>query len=341
LRVLVTGGSGFIGSHTLVDLCAHGHEVLVVDNFHNSSPEVLNRVSELTQCEIPYQELDIRDEARLDGVMKEFRPESVIHFAGLKAVGEGEEKPLEYYSVNVSGTGNVLAAMDRHGCKRIIFSSSATVYGEPQYLPLDEAHPCGPVNVYGHTKRTAELLLDSWQKAHGNASVVALRYFNPVGAHSSARIGESPRGVPNNLMPFVAQVAMGMRPDVRVFGDDYDTPDGTGMRDYIHVEDLARAHTAALSYSQEKSGYAVFNVGTGKAYSVLEIIREFSCAAGCDIPYKVTARRPGDAAQSVANPEMANRYLNWKARFGLDEMCQTHWNWQRQKSYKYSVKLPE
>lgn len=330
MRVLVTGGSGFIGSHTLVDLCANGHEVFVVDNFHNSSPEVLGRVSELIQKPISYEECDIRHTDKLYKVMKSFKPDCVVHFAGLKAVGEGEDNPLEYYSVNVSGTGNVLEAMNLIGCKRIVFSSSATVYGEPQYLPIDEAHPCAPINVYGHTKRAAEVLLDSWQKSQDDASVVALRYFNPVGAHSSARIGESPRGVPNNLMPFVAQVASGVHPDVKVFGNDYDTPDGTGMRDYIHVDDLAHAHTRALDYSKDQNGFHVFNVGTGSAYSVLEIIKEFSSASNCDIPYQIAARRPGDTARSVANPKKANDTLNWKARFGLKEMCQTHWQWQRQ-----------
>ena len=330
MRVLVTGGSGFIGSHTLIDLFAHGHEVFVVDNFHNSSPEVLKRVSELTQTEVLFEELDIRHTAKLHEVMKSFKPDSVVHFAGLQAVGEGEKNPLEYCSVNVSGTGSVLETMNLIGCKRIVFSSSATVYGEPQYHPIDEAHPCAPINVYGHTKLAAEVLLDSWQKSQDGASVVALRYFNPVGAHSSARIGESPRGVPNNLMPFVAQVASGVYPDVKVFGNDYDTPDGTGMRDYIHVNDLAHAHTKALDYSEEQNGFHVFNVGTGRMYSVLEIIREFSSASNCDIPYQIVARRSGDTARSVANPRKANSILNWKARFGLEEMCQTHWQWQRQ-----------
>lgn len=336
LRILVTGGSGFIGSHTLIDLCAHGHEVFVVDNFHNSSPEVLKRVSELLQKEIPFEELDIRNTAKLHEVMASFKPDSVVHFAGLKAVGEGEKKPLEYFSVNVSGTGSVLEAMDRSDCKRIIFSSSATVYGEPQYLPIDEAHPCSPVNVYGHTKRTAEVLLESWQKSHSDTSVVALRYFNPVGAHRSARIGESPKGIPNNLMPFVAQVASGMRPKVNVFGNDYDTPDGTGMRDFIHVEDLAHAHTKALEYCEGHNGFHVFNVGTSNAYSVLEIIEAFSHASGCDIPYEFVARRAGDAARSVADSKKANDTLNWKAQHGLKEMCRSHWEWQHQNPQSFS-----
>jgi UDP-glucose 4-epimerase len=319
----------------LIELCAQGHEVCVLDSFYNSSPEVLKRVSELTQRKIDHYEMDIRSSPDLDRAMAEFRPESVIHFAGLKAVGEGEEIPLEYYAVNVTGTANILAAMQRHGCKRFVFSSSATVYGEPQYLPLDEAHPCAPINVYGRTKYMAELLLDDWQKTVEGASVVVLRYFNPVGAHSSARIGESPRGVPNNLLPFVAQVATGQRPEVKVFGNDYDTPDGTGMRDYIHVDDLAKAHTAALDFSEENKGFNVFNVGTGEAYSVLEIIKEFSRAAGHDVPYQITARRAGDTATSVANPEKSNTTLNWKAQFGLKDMCQAHWNWQHQNPNGY------
>lgn len=331
MRVLVTGGSGFIGSHTIVDLCAHGHEVFVVDNFQNSSPNVLERVSELAQTKVPFEQLDIRDTDKLNGVMGSFKPESVMHFAGLKAVRDGEKNPLEYYSVNVSGTCSVLEAMNQNDCNRIIFSSSATVYGDPHYLPIDEQHTCAPINVYGQTKRTAELILDAWQKARGNASVVALRYFNPVGAHSSSQIGESPRGAPNNLMPLVGRAAADQCFEVEIFGNDYETPDGTGMRDYIHIEDLAHAHTKALEYAQSQGGFWTFNVGTGKAYSVLDIIREFSRTSGRDVPYRIVERRPGDIACSFANPEQARKLLNWKARFNLKEMCQTQWNWQQEK----------
>lgn len=328
MRVLVTGGAGYIGSHTLIGLHGQGHNICVLDTFDNSSPEVLNRVSEQIGAPLQHHPVDIRDAPGLDRVMAGFRPDAVIHFAGLKAVGESAQIPLDYYSVNVSGTGTLLAAMQRAGCRRIVFSSSATVYGEPVALPFDETHACAPVNVYGHSKYMAEQILKDWQRATPGASVVVLRYFNPVGAHGSARIGEDPRGQPNNLVPFVAQVAVGRRDKVRVFGADYDTPDGTGMRDYIHVEDLARAHSAALDFAARHSGFEVFNIGTGRCYSVLEVIDAFARASGHAIPYEISPRRPGDIARSVADTSKAQALLDWRARHDLRQMCQSSWNWQ-------------
>jgi UDP-glucose 4-epimerase len=328
MRVLVTGGAGYIGSHTLIELRARGHEICVVDNFDNSSPEALRRVAELIGEEFQHYEADIRDRAAMDQIMADFRPEAVIHFAGLKAVGESAQVPLRYYEVNITGTLSLLESMAAAGCKRIVFSSSATVYGEPQYLPFDEAHPCAPTNVYGRTKYMAEQILEDWQVAHPDTSVVLLRYFNPVGAHPSGRIGEDPSDIPNNLMPFVAQVAVGRREKLSVFGDDYDTPDGTGVRDFIHVTDLARAHVAAIDYAETNTSTQAFNVGTGQGYSVLEMVSAFTRASNRQIPYEVVARRPGDIARSEADPSKANSVLGWTAEHTLEDMCASTWAWQ-------------
>lgn len=328
MRVLVTGGAGYIGSHTIVELLAKGHEVCIVDTFRNASPEVLNRLEEITGVMPHLHEVDVRDRAGMTEVMESFKPDAVIHFAGLKAVGESAAIPLEYYEVNIQGTLVLLETMQAAGCKHIVFSSSATVYGAPQYLPFDEKHPCAPTNVYGHTKHMAEQVLTDWQTATTNTSVVLLRYFNPVGAHSSGRMGEAPDGPPNNLMPFVAQVAVGQRAKLAVFGDDYDTPDGTGVRDYIHVTDLARAHIAALDFAVAQTGTEVFNIGTGTGYSVLEMIQAFSTASGRDIPYEIVPRRAGDIATSLANPAKANTKLGWKSEKGMTEMCDSTWKWQ-------------
>lgn len=335
MRVLITGGAGYIGSHTLIALRQAGHEICVIDNFDNSSPEVLVRVAELTGGPFEHHRADIRDTAALDTIMDGFRPDAVIHFAGLKAVGESGQFPLRYYDVNVSGTLRLLEAMDRVGCQRIVFSSSATVYGQPQYLPFDENHPCAPNNVYGRTKHMAEQVLTDWQTARPDSVVVLLRYFNPVGAHPSGRIGEDPRDIPNNLMPFVAQVAVGRRAKLAVFGGDYDTPDGTGVRDYIHVTDLARAHGAALDHAARQTGSHVFNIGTGQGYSVLDMVRAFARASGRDIPYEIVPRRDGDIARSLADPSRANATLGWTAEFGLDDMCASTWNWQVQNPEGY------
>ena len=332
MRVLVTGGAGYIGSHTVLELMAAGHDVQVLDNFENASPEVLVRLRELSNGELSHVEADIRDSDRLAQVMQDFRPEAVVHFAGLKSVPESGTNPLRYYDVNVTGTLRLVKAMEAVGCGRIIFSSSATVYGAPQYLPYDEKHPCAPVNVYGRTKLMAEQALTDWQATQPGSSVVLLRYFNPVGAHASAQIGEDPRGVPGNLMPFVAQVAVGRRETLQVFGDDYDTPDGTGVRDYIHVVDLARAHLAALDAA---SGASVYNVGTGTGYSVMDMVKGFEAASGRPIPLEISARRPGDLPAYYADSSRAQAELNWRAEHTLDDICASTWRWQSQNPNGY------
>ena len=328
MRVLLTGGAGYIGTHMLVELLALGHELCALDNFANSSPESLRRVRQISNRDFMQIEADIRDGDALHKALADFRPEAVIHFAGLKAVGEGEEKPVDYYDTNVTGTLRLLEAMEAAGCGRIIFSSSATVYGDPDYLPFDEDHPCRPTSVYGRTKYMAEQILTDWTRARPEAGAVILRYFNPVGAHPSGRIGEDPQGIPNNLMPFIAQVAVGRREVLSVFGDDYDTRDGTGIRDYIHVVDLARAHVAALDYGMGRPGAHLFNIGTGQGTSVLEMLAAYGRACGRVLPHRVVARRPGDIAAYYANPERANRLLGWRAEHDLDAMCKTSFSWQ-------------
>lgn len=328
MRVLVTGGAGYIGSHTLLELMAQGHVVCVLDNYSNATPKVLARVRALSNGAVTEYTGDVRDAAMLDRVMDEFRPDAVVHFAGLKAVGESAQKPLEYYDVNVGGTLALLQAMDRAGCRRIIFSSSATVYGEPVYLPYDEDHPTNPTSVYGQTKLAAERILTDWAAATPDTAAVILRYFNPVGAHASARIGEDPRDVPGNLMPFIAQVAVGKRDALTIFGDDYDTPDGTGVRDYIHVVDLAQAHVAALNHAGQMAGARTYNIGTGHSYSVRDMVAAFSRACGKDIPVRLAPRRAGDIAAMQADASRAMRELGWTARLGLDDMTASAWAWQ-------------
>jgi len=327
MKVLVTGGAGYIGSHTLVELMGKAHEVKVVDNFDNSSPEVLERVRKLTNGEMSLAQGDVRDSRFLNTTFEQFRPDAVIHFAGLKAVGESMERPLDYYDVNVRGTMSTLRAMDAVGCKRIVFSSSATVYGEPVYLPYDEDHPLAPQSVYGRSKMIAEHIIEDWAQAQ-NATAVLLRYFNPVGAHASATIGEHPQGIPNNLMPFIAQVAVGRRNELSVFGDDYDTPDGTGRRDYIHVVDLAQAHVAAVDFAATNSGARHFNIGTGQPYSVWEMVAAFENACGKKIACKVTPRRKGDIAEMQADASRAKAEMGWEAKRSLADMAQSTWNWQ-------------
>jgi UDP-glucose 4-epimerase len=328
MRVLVTGGAGYIGSHTLLELMAQGHEVCVLDNYSNASPEVLKRVRVLSNGLIHDYVGDVRDAGKLDEVMQDFQPDAVIHFAGLKAVGESTEKPLHYYDVNVSGTLTLLHAMERAGCKRLIFSSSATVYGEPVYLPYDEAHPTNPTSVYGRTKLIAENILLDWANVHPDRTAVLLRYFNPVGAHSSAQIGEDPMDIPNNLMPFIAQVAVGKRDHLQIFGDDYDTPDGTGLRDYIHVVDLAKAHVAAINYAENNTGARPFNIGTGQSYSVRDMVAAFEKASGKSIPTKQSGRRAGDIAAMLADASRAEAELGWSALHGLEDMAASTWAWQ-------------
>lgn len=335
MRVLVTGGMGYIGSHTVLELLGQGHEVAVLDNLSNATELVMDRVHALSNGKVALTRGDVRDDRVLDAVMSHFQPEAVIHFAGLKAVGESMEKPLEYYDVNVNGTIRLARAMERVGCTRIIFSSSATVYGEPVYLPYDEDHPLQPTSVYGRTKLQAEHILGDWATSKGFSSVL-LRYFNPVGAHSSGTMGEDPSGIPNNLMPFIAQVAVGKREKLAVFGDDYDTPDGTGTRDYIHVVDLARAHVAALDYAKANTGARSFNIGTGQPYSVKEMVAAFEAASGQPIPYKVEPRRAGDIAAMQADPSRATAELGWSASHDLNDMAASTWNWQSKNPNGYS-----
>ncbi|WP_341367466.1 UDP-glucose 4-epimerase GalE [Yoonia sp. BS5-3] len=335
MRVLVTGGAGYIGSHTLLELMAQGHEVCVLDNYSNATPEVLTRVRALSNGAVMDFTGDVRDPEKLDEVMQGFAPDAVIHFAGLKAVGESTEKPLLYYDVNVAGTLALLNAMDRAGVKKLIFSSSATVYGDPVYLPYDEAHPTNPTSVYGQTKLMAENMLTAWTSAQPDTSAVLLRYFNPVGAHASSRIGEDPKDIPNNLMPFIAQVAVGKREALTVFGDDYDTPDGTGLRDYIHVVDLARAHVAALDYADQNTGARPFNVGTGDSYSVRDMVAAFERASGKTIPTKLAGRRAGDIAAMQADASRAKAELGWEATHALDDMTASTWAWQSANPHGY------
>ena len=330
MRILVTGGTGYIGSHTLVELYAAGHETVVVDNLSNSNPVALERVEALVGKKIPFYQLDIRDRESLDRMMEQNHFDACIHFAGLKAVGESVEKPWEYYENNIGGTLTLLDVMRRHGCKNIIFSSSATVYGDPAMIPITEACPKGEcTNPYGKTKSMLEEIMMDMQKADKEWNVVLLRYFNPIGAHPSGTIGENPNGIPNNLMPYVTQVAVGKRPELGVFGNDYDTPDGTGVRDYIHVLDLAKGHVAALQAIERKCGCAIYNLGTGQGYSVLQLVKTFEKVNDIKIPYSIKPRRAGDIATCYSDPAKAEKELGWKAERGLEDMCRDSWNWQR------------
>lgn len=337
MRVLVSGGAGYIGSHTLLELLSQGHNVHVIDNYANSSPAVLDRVRALSNGRVDATEADIRDSASLDSIVDNFCPDAVIHFAGLKAVGESTTNPLGYYDVNISGTLALLRAMERADCHNIIFSSSATVYGEPVYLPYDEAHPTKPTSVYGRTKLMAEQILADWAHARPEVSAVLLRYFNPVGAHPSATLGEDPSDIPNNLMPFIAQVAVGKRDKLSIFGDDYDTPDGTGLRDYIHVVDLARAHVAALDFSKSNKGSRCFNIGTGKPYSVREMVEAFETASGKKVATEVVPRRAGDIAAMQADASRAKAELGWEATHSLHDMVNSTWKWQSENPNGYNT----
>lgn len=335
-RILVTGGAGFIGSHTLIELHKAGYEFVVVDNFVNSNPEALRRVGELIGAEVPFVEADIRDREALNKVFEQYSFDSCIHFAGLKAVGESVAKPLEYYENNMSGTFTLLDVMRQHGCKNIIFSSSATVYGDPAMIPITEECPKGHcTNPYGQTKSMLEQVLMDVQKADPEWNVVLLRYFNPIGAHQSGRIGENPNGIPNNLMPYITQTAIGRREELGVFGNDYDTHDGTGVRDYIHVVDLATAHVAALQAIEKKAGLAIYNIGTGHGYSVLDVVKAFEKANGVKVPYSIKPRRPGDIATCYCDPTKAEKELGWKAQYGIEDMCRDSWNWQSQNPEGY------
>ena len=332
MRIAVTGGAGYIGSHTCTLLLEAGHEVLILDTFANAKRDVPTRVAAIAGRGAEVVEADVTDRAALRAAMAPFKPEAVIHFAGLKAVGEAVANPLEYYRVNVGGSITLFQVMEEISCNRVVFSSSATVYGDPDVVPIPESHKLAPTNPYGHSKRQVETIIEDWGQANPALAGVNLRYFNPVGAHASATLGEEPQGVPNNLMPFVAQVATGQRKELSVFGNDYDTPDGTGVRDYIHVMDLAEAHLKALDLTGQGAGVHAINVGTGQGYSVLDMVAAFKRASNRDIPYKITDRRPGDIATSLADPTLAAELLDWRAKRGLDQMCADAWAYQSRRN---------
>ena len=330
MAILVTGGAGFIGSHTCVELLNAGYEVVVLDNLHNASEKSLERVKELTGKDVKFYKGDILDREILNKVFSENKIESCIHFAGLNAVGESVQKPWEYYENNIAGTLTLVDVMRQNNCKNIIFSSSATVYGNPAEIPITENCPKGQcTNPYGWTKSMLEQILSDIQKADNEWNVVLLRYFNPIGAHPSGRMGENPNGIPNNLMPYITQVAIGKLPELGVFGDDYDTPDGTGVRDYIHVVDLAIGHVAALKKIEEKAGLKIYNLGTGVGYSVLDIVKNFEEANDIKIPYSIKPRRAGDIATCYSDASLAKEELGWSAKYGIREMCADSWRWQK------------
>lgn len=330
MNILLTGGAGYIGSHTIIELDKAGHSVVVVDNFMNSQPESLRRVAKIIGKEIPFVEADVRDREAMEKVFTDNKIDAVINFAGLKAVGESVAKPLEYYENNMNGVFVLVDVMRKHGVKNIIFSSSATVYGDPAVIPITEDCPKGVcTNPYGWTKSMLEQVLMDVQKADPERNVVLLRYFNPIGAHESGTIGENPNGIPNNLMPYITQTAVGKRKELGIFGNDYDTPDGTGVRDYIHVVDLASGHVAALKAITENKGLAIYNLGTGHGYSVLDVVNAFMKVNGVDVPYVIKPRRPGDIATCYCNPAKAKAELGWEAKHGIEDMCRDSWNWQK------------
>lgn len=337
MNILVTGGAGYIGSHTIIELLASGHGVVVVDNLSNSSAESLARVEEITGQKVPFYELDLRDREKLVELFKAETIDAVIHFAGLKAVGESVAKALWYYQNNLESTLTLLDVMKEFSVKKLVFSSSATVYGDPAKLPITEDMPLTATNPYGWTKLIIEQILRDVTNTNENWQFTSLRYFNPVGAHPSGRIGEDPSGIPNNLLPFVSQVAVGKREQLSVFGDDYDTVDGTGVRDYIHVVDLAKAHVAALEHLGAPNEYKVYNVGTGRGTSVLELVHAFEKASGKAVPYQVVARRPGDIAACYADPSLAETELNWHAELSIEEACRDAWKWQSENPDGYNA----
>ena len=329
MRILVTGGAGYIGSHTCLALLEQGHEVVVFDNLYNASEEALNRVKKLTGKDLTFYKADMLDRDAMEKIFDAEKIDAVIHFAGLKAVGESVAKPWEYYHNNITGTLILLDVMRKHGVKKIIFSSSATVYGDPAFVPITEECPKGQcTNPYGQTKSMLEQILTDMQKADPEWNVILLRYFNPVGAHESGLIGEDPEGIPNNLTPYITQVAIGKLKEVGVFGNDYDTPDGTGVRDYIHVMDLAEGHVKALKKFDDKPSVYIYNLGTGHGYSVLDVIHAFSKAVGKEIPYVIKPRRAGDIATCYSDATKAKVELGWEAKRNLDDMCRDAWNWQ-------------
>ena len=328
-HILVTGGTGYIGAHTVVELLAAGHDVFIIDNLSNSKASVLDRIERIAGRRPRFAQLDIRDRPALRKLFAGQRFDAVIHFAGLKAVGESVEKPLTYYDNNVGGSVTLFECMDEAGVGTLVFSSSATVYGDPASVPIREDFPLSATNPYGRSKLIIEDILRDFSKANPARRIVLLRYFNPVGAHASGLIGEDPNGIPNNLVPYIAQVAAGRLPELRVFGSDYPTPDGTGVRDYIHVVDLARGHLAALNALRARPGVLTVNLGTGQGYSVLQMVKAFAAASGKAVPYRLVARRPGDVAQCYADPSYAREVLGWEARLDLDAMCADTWRWQQ------------
>ena len=336
MQILVTGGAGYIGTHTCVELVSAGHDVIVVDNLANSRRRAVGRVEEIVGGSLRFYEIDLLDKASLSVAFEESDIEAVIHFAGLKAVGESAQKPLEYYRNNVGGTAALCDVMEAHDVRNMVFSSSATVYGNPQSVPIREDFPLEPANPYGRSKLMIEMLLQDLQAANDAWNVVVLRYFNPVGAHESGLIGEDPKGVPNNLLPFVAQVAVGHRSELIVFGDDYETPDGTGVRDYIHVTDLALGHLKALERLSSNPGAAIYNLGTGRGYSVLEMIKAFEEASGRRVPFRIAGRRAGDVAVCFADPSLAREELGWSAHRDVEQMCADAWLWQSQNPNGYA-----
>ncbi|MBR6407553.1 MAG: UDP-glucose 4-epimerase GalE [Clostridia bacterium] len=332
MAILVTGGAGYIGSHTCVELLKDGYDVIIVDNFYNSKPEALRRVKAISGRDFKFYECDILDAESLSKIFDENKIDSVIHFAGYKAVGESCQIPLTYYNNNITGTIVLCEVMAAHGCKNLVFSSSATVYGAPKKIPMTETDPVdieGVTNPYGRTKLIIEEMLKDLYRSDNEWNIALLRYFNPIGAHESGMIGEDPNGIPNNLMPYISQVAIGKLEQLSVFGDDYPTHDGTGVRDYIHVVDLARGHVAALGWIGKKRGLDWFNLGTGVGYSVLDIVRSFEKVNGVTINYKIGPRRPGDIAVCYSDPTKAKEQLGWQAQRGIDEMCRDTWNWQK------------
>ncbi|HOG76031.1 MAG TPA: UDP-glucose 4-epimerase GalE [Candidatus Marinimicrobia bacterium] len=336
MKILLTGGAGYIGSHTLVELLNQNHEITVIDNLSNSKIESIKRVKTITGKELIFNKIDLCNIIELEKVFSSNQFEAVIHFAGLKAVGESVQKPLLYYYNNITGTINLCQMMIKYDVKNIVFSSSATVYGNPTSVPITEDFPIKPANPYGNTKYIIETILKDIQIANPDWNVIILRYFNPVGAHESGLIGEDPNGIPNNLMPYISQVAVGRLPYLKVYGNDYPTKDGTGIRDYIHVVDLAQGHLKALDKLSTKPGYCIYNLGTGQGYSVLDVITTFEKWSQRKIPYKIVGRRPGDIAECYADPSKANRELAWKAERNLDDMCRDTWNWQKKNPNGYS-----
>ena len=337
MKILVTGGAGYIGSHTCVELLNNGYEVIVMDNLYNASEKALDRVQQITGKTLKFYNADMLDQPAMDQIFEAEKPDAVIHFAGYKAVGESVAKPIEYYHNNMTGTLLLCDTMRKHGCKNIIFSSSATVYGDPLQIPISEECPKqNPTNPYGQTKTMLEQVLMDIHRADPEWNVTLLRYFNPIGAHKSGLIGEDPKGIPNNLLPYVAQVAIGKLKCVGVFGNDYDTPDGTGVRDYIHVVDLARGHVKAIEKFKENKGVLIYNLGTGHGYSVLQVIAAFSKACGKEIPYEIKPRRAGDIATCYCTPAKAKAELGWEAEYGIDEMCADSWRWQSQNPNGYN-----